>query len=570
MMMRNILFLFILSVSVNVWSEDFHSFNKRVFYANTDFSTSLKAERDLYKSTKDVSHYYRAKYIESFIYGKQNDSKRRLKTLVWLEDNCKDEALLANVQFHMAYFFKSIGIEEIGLKYSLKALSSKKMDPALQYEVYSLVATSYYKLKDFKKAGYYFEKALQLFNGKNKLNLASCYNNIGLCAMETKQTIEAEYNFTKAINLLNSERFSQENADFLVLVQGNLGSLYFQNKEYDKAIDLLEIRTNVALDVHDRKRFNTANCLELLCTYELLNEHAKRDVLLRKLYVLAGKESDSTQAPAFTQNLYDYYIFIGEINKAGKISKELFQRTKAHQLHLDKRNQSILMLLYDDKLENIKLQIKGNSLLNGRSLAAKDKTNTLYFILLLVMSISITLGYLVYRNRRNIRIKDSLIAKQQHEITVNENLSLEEKNKLHQNQINSLVQFQNLKSATEKVFLLKLKEIKRTKNVVTSQVVQELQLMISNILDIDKKMVAIDVVASETDTNLRIKLAQKHASLTEIDIDFCCLFQMKLSAKEIGIIRGLSDVSIRVVKHKIKHKIGLNTYTSLNEYLSNL
>jgi DNA-binding NarL/FixJ family response regulator len=50
----------------------------------------------------------------------------------------------------------------------------------------------------------------------------------------------------------------------------------------------------------------------------------------------------------------------------------------------------------------------------------------------------------------------------------------------------------------------------------------------------------------------------------------CTYFISDLSAKEIGLLMNLSDVSVRVAKNKIKNKIGLDKDANLDDYLKSI
>ena len=124
-----------------------------------------------------------------------------------------------------------------------------------------------------------------------------------------------------------------------------------------------------------------------------------------------------------------------------------------------------------------------------------------------------------------------------------------------------------VKIETEKVFLNKLKEIKRKKSTDTIEVIRELQLIVSNLLNIDEKMIQSSMEANQIDAAFKVELLKAHPDLTTLDIQFCCYFRLRLSAKEIGSIYKMSDVSVRVRKNKIKQLIGLSSTQSLHSYL---
>jgi DNA-binding NarL/FixJ family response regulator len=65
-------------------------------------------------------------------------------------------------------------------------------------------------------------------------------------------------------------------------------------------------------------------------------------------------------------------------------------------------------------------------------------------------------------------------------------------------------------------------------------------------------------------------LKKKHPFLTDQEIGLCTYFKMNTPSKEIAVLEGITDGTVRVYKNKIKNKIGLSQMDSLNEYLLNI
>jgi hypothetical protein len=65
-------------------------------------------------------------------------------------------------------------------------------------------------------------------------------------------------------------------------------------------------------------------------------------------------------------------------------------------------------------------------------------------------------------------------------------------------------------------------------------------------------------------------LKKKHPFLTDQEIGLCTYFRMNTPSKEIAVLEGITDGTVRVYKNKIKNKIGLSQMDSLNEYLVNI
>ena len=139
-----------------------------------------------------------------------------------------------------------------------------------------------------------------------------------------------------------------------------------------------------------------------------------------------------------------------------------------------------------------------------------------------------------------------------------------------QQQLNMLITNLKIKQQTESGFLEKIKELKRNKNATTEQVIKELQLGLTNLFDIDKKLITESSADLELDLDIGVKIKEKHPDLSQTEVQMCSYFINELSAKEIGLLLNISDISVRVAKNKIKKKIGLSKDENLNEYLQSL
>ena len=87
--------------------------------------------------------------------------------------------------------------------------------------------------------------------------------------------------------------------------------------------------------------------------------------------------------------------------------------------------------------------------------------------------------------------------------------------------------------------------------------------------EIDKKQIVKNSTALDDKGLFQKALEQFHPELSYQERILCSYFRLHLSSKEISVIEGITNGTVRVYKNKIKHKIGLNTEESLNEYLCN-
>jgi DNA-binding CsgD family transcriptional regulator/predicted house-cleaning noncanonical NTP pyrophosphatase (MazG superfamily) len=129
----------------------------------------------------------------------------------------------------------------------------------------------------------------------------------------------------------------------------------------------------------------------------------------------------------------------------------------------------------------------------------------------------------------------------------------------------------DIKQKSEQVFLEKLKEIRLKKHKEPEEIIRELQVHIINLLQIDKKNIN-KTKEKSSDTNIFTqRLIALNKNLSEQELRLCCYFKMNLSSKEIAQLeQHLALDSIKVLKNRIKKKLGLSSEENLNQFLNSL
>ncbi|MDX1447390.1 hypothetical protein, partial [Lishizhenia sp.] len=67
-----------------------------------------------------------------------------------------------------------------------------------------------------------------------------------------------------------------------------------------------------------------------------------------------------------------------------------------------------------------------------------------------------------------------------------------------------------------------------------------------------------------------IKLQNKFPKLTENDLKLCGLIRLKLTTKQISIVKSITPDSVKVSKHRLSKKLGVEKGTVLYEFLKEL
>jgi DNA-binding CsgD family transcriptional regulator len=127
-----------------------------------------------------------------------------------------------------------------------------------------------------------------------------------------------------------------------------------------------------------------------------------------------------------------------------------------------------------------------------------------------------------------------------------------------------------LKKSFEDELIKTIYEVESKENFNSKELLNELKLKLQNLSEIDKKQLVKNSTALDDKGMFQRELERLHPELSYQERTLCTYFRLHLSSKEIAVIEGITNGTVRVYKNKIKHKIGLNQEESLNQYLCNL
>lgn len=551
-------------------AETFSELDHRLTNSNSKdlLRQEMRLEKARFIKTNDSIHLFKSKLIESYVY--QHDKRQRLKALIWLEQNSgryKNINIVAC--FHMAYLFGDVGAQKLSQKYASKLdrMAGKKHD--LRLAITQLVASNYFVAGNYSLARKNYRKAINESASDDFLIRSSHNNNIALTYLKEKKYGEAEKYFRRAFEIINHlNQKSRDEEHFLFVVEGNIGTVCYYQKKYDEATKLLERELNHCLYGESENNQIISPLTQLLDIYTLKKNRAGEQYILTLVDSLNRQESSNKSYPTYLKILFDHAVATNDLLNVNKLSPILLEQVDLHNKAINESTNELTNILYEDRFEQFNNESESQKRLLNQALSSKKLSQLVLAITLFVGILIISMLIFQYRNKQITLTKDRVILDQQRQLLTNEKTLLERENQLQLEKITSLAMNLSIKKETEKVFLNKLNEIKRKKSIDTVEVIQELQLIVNNLLNIDEKMIQGTIEANQIDQKYKLNLQKLHPELTNEDIQFCCYFKLKLSAKEIGSIQGLSDVSVRVMKNKIKRKMGLSTHESLNSYLN--
>ncbi len=546
-----------------------------------DFINHIESlsNEELYRQEKEYLHKkpvpfseeeIRLKIIQANIYHREGKKIQGTEILIWMTNNpeIKNEEYLTWGHYHLSsllsyYEIISPAIEQSNLciQFARKTYNNHILNLA-----YTNLGILYYREKKYAQAIPYLKLANNIPLERADVIKASEYNNLGLCYQNLKQYPNAIADYKKGLSFLKKP-VPPNNAGIYYLILGNLGSTYVSSGSPDKGILLL--RQELAYyKQHHIESADKASCLiDIMRYYELKKQNQHLPVLINNVLDIINQLGTMEEKVRSMEKLIRFitekHITTNEL-KLNKVYNGLLIESNRE---IKEVRSSISQLLYEEKIS----ALVDRSELEKHNYAMQQKNNKLILYSSLIVAgilILLLISMIRTNKQRLIRSQQALtIQQQQEEIVKSEQIILQQQLQNQKLELNSLLTNLSIKQQTETGFLEKIKELKRKKNISPEQIIQELQLSINNLIEIDRKFINENVAHFELNPEFSTRILEKHPELTELEIRYCNYFITGLSSKEIGLLHNLSDVSVRVLKNKIKNKLGLGKDDSMSDYL---
>lgn len=127
-----------------------------------------------------------------------------------------------------------------------------------------------------------------------------------------------------------------------------------------------------------------------------------------------------------------------------------------------------------------------------------------------------------------------------------------------------------LKKAFELELIKTIYNVESKENYDSKLLFNDLKIKIQNLNKIDEKHLTKRTHVLDNNSLFQYELEQIHPELNFQERVLCNYFRLNLSSKEISVIEGMTNGTVRVYKNKIKNKLALRPEESLVEYLCNL
>ena len=546
MLRSPLLFLFLTSVPfIHAQS----NLENQVYYWENNFSAEeIQDEITLLKYKKGDEN--KILILESISAQHHNNTLRRVEILKRLSEKTDFTSNYYSIysNYNLAVTLNSNNAPLFALEYLDKAIThcKKSNNKRFLYLSCRTKANILCKLHFFDKACSYFLDAARSHGNTNKIEQALDYNSLALCYMELKQYSKAIRYFELGMNRIDKN--NPEQRETYYLIKGNIGSAYVKLGELKKGKDYLHSEINFYRSANI-KNDNYTMCLSQIIKIEEFNGNsAQVQRLCRELFKSINNKGN-------LDNRFNAIELLIDVSNRTPLG---ISETDINKLH-----DQILTAQLTKNEKNVNPVITNPSetiTTAERKEIERWKFTAVLLISFLFLLLVIIVYIFIVIKRKNISETPEKYKQR----------PLEKEIESQKEQLNILLNTLRIKQRTEAGFAEKIKRLKSNKRVSTDELINELQIGLANLLEIDKKL----ATELKLDTDIKIDhinvLRETHPNLTRLEIKMCSYFISGLSAKEIGLLLNMSDVSVRVAKNKIKKKIGISKNLNLNDYLQSI
>ena len=386
--------------------------------ALTYFRRSLAmSERQGYEQGKAQAHYEAGK-----VYYRQSDfalSEENFLKALEITERIKDSAGISRNLNNLGLVAKQTGNYTKALEYYFRSLEIKEKlgDKAGIAATWNNIGLIFYNQDNYKKAGDYFQKCIELNTALgNKKAVASNLNNLALVLIEKGDTARALQLHEQKLAL---DRESNDK-EGMINSLGNLGTIFYEKKEYVQALSFFNEALDAAIQME-----NPYKQAELFCNigrvYFRLNDLDRAVSYSDSALNIAKQVRDYDLASIAALTLSDTYSRLGEHAKA-------LSYHKMHASYKDSLLSKQSMEAMAEMEAKYEVGMKDNEiLLLNKDMVLKDTQldNQRFVIYSTAVSLAVALllGFFIYRNYREKKAANLLLAEKNKEITDSINYS---------------------------------------------------------------------------------------------------------------------------------------------------
>ena len=532
------------------------------FFCNNTFSQPVRNEQSQESSEQFRNNFSRPDSILLVLKEQYNVSVK------------KDNQIQAAQYLHqIGELLFSSGHYPQSLDYLLQAdnIFRNQKQTKLLAENLGTLGELYYRTTQTDLAGKQFAEALIHYqNLKDESGKANIYGHIGHL-YEKRQLYDSSFYFQRKA-LQAYERINQKEG--AAKIYENIGSIYEDQEKYDSA----------------HWYFNKAYILNK----QQKNDRAQIEVLnnlgdvLRKTGRYRDGLNFSKQALAMAEKTGEYYQLSGAYNDIGKGYNFLAKNDSAfYYLSLSRKylsdiysresNKQLALLQTLYEIEKKDKEIEGLTLARKTDLFISIATGVVIVLVILIAGLIISRQRLKIKNEQKLHEQNKQVYQTQNQLmeVELENKKLQEENlrqelEIKTKELSSYTlhvirknqQLEDLQSQLEAL----VKDDKRDQKKQIRQLSEQISAGLSD----DQHWEEFRGIFEQVHQSFFDRLQQQSGPLTSNDLRLIALIKMNHTSSDISTLLGVSQDSLRVMRHRLRKKLSLPQGENLSNYIQSV
>jgi hypothetical protein len=411
------------------------------------------------------------------------------------------------------------------------------------------LASFYYKLGDFEISKGYLLEALA--HKPSEHDQIALHNTIGMIYRSNAGYDNAILYFNQTLAL--AKKYNEP--AWQGIATGNIGSVYFLQKDYDVALPYIKTDFETSFKYGDN--INAAIAMLRLVTIDIERKNfSEADKGLSTVETLIKPQ----QGLALKQRIDDYALRAELDEQTGKPAEAIVFRRKYESAgdSLVKQQDALAVQRLKLNYEINKQQFEVAQL-NAKAKAEAIARNTLIGILLLLMVITV----LLY-NRQKLIIKRDQAA-----LLLEKSRADQERDKARL----ALIDYtDNLRQQTglAENFKAELDDIREKAGLTYQQRLAQLEDTLQAHIMTDRAWQEFKGLFENVHTRFFANINSRFQNLSETDLRMLALIKLRLSNREMANMLGVTMEGIKKAKQRLRKKIGLPEESNLEETIGNI
>lgn len=409
---------------------------------------------------------------------------------------------------------------------------------------YSQTADFYYHLGDYADAEIQLQNALK-YPVNTPRDKISIINTLGLIRRNNKQYKDALVYFDKALNL------SQQSKDtvWVGIATGNIGSVYFNLGEYEKAMPAINADYEQSLKFGEKN-----NAIIALLRLVKINLYSGKIAQCLKQLDTAEMLIKSSATPVLNIKTDIYDLKAQCYDKLGQAANALTYRKK-YELTKD----SLAIQNNISAVEVVKMQyVIGKQQAEDIRLRTQANERNALFVIMVLIAIIMVLLY----------SRKALKARKDTELMRSEKLRVDEELKYTAMKLDTYTEHIRKNNKLIDSFKEQIDQLKNQN--ADSSVIEHLEQLMQAHIMTDANWQEFKKIFMKVYPDFLFNLKKNFRNLSETDIRLLTLIKLQSSNKEMANMLGITAEGIKKAKQRLRKKMELTVDLSVEDAISRL